>query len=569
MLQRVVFGVVYSAILLLFLIGTNLLFLEQIINTENLSETTTQISHVIGVMLWLVAIGLWFFRRQCQKPLVFLLEDISKSFHVARQAWQQSLQTENRLHLALFGSIIILAIGLRLLFITQPIRTDEALTYLQFASKPLYLALSDYAAPNNHLLHTFFVHLSTRLFGNSEIAIRLPAFMLGIAMIPAAYLAIRTIYNKNAALLAAGLCAVSSVLIEYSVNARGYTLQTTLFLLALALAGYVRHTARPAAWLLLAILLAAGFYTVPTMLYGAVILMFWVLVLIMVEKTGQMRRKLLVYWIAAGIATGMFTLILYVPVFIVSGASAITSNSYVQSLDFSQFIAQIPQAFTTVWQQWHTSIQPIIAVLLVIGVIMATLLHRRIGQQPISLIGAIVLIIPAVLLLQRVHPFARIWLFLLPLYFGMAAAGVLCIFTWKNSVFVSIIGRFLAVVIIGVGAITVLQTQSPYHSIETGTFRDAEAITLFFAEQPTTEKIIYEHPSGESLRYYFLRHQLPVARLEWDYTPHEKIYGVINTEYSQDIASVFFQNGLRLAEYDVAMLKTYPLAAIFVAQQKN
>ncbi len=574
--------VLYSTFILLLLFGTSLLFLEQIINTETLSATTIQISRTMGIAALFLAIMLWFLRHPFQAIITWFLKDVTQDWAQLRRNALKSIRQENHGHLAALASIIMVAIGLRLAFITQPIRTDEALTYLQFASKPLYIALSDYAAPNNHLLHTLLVHLSTRFLGNSEVAIRLPAFVFGILMIPAAYVAVRTLYNKNAALPAAGLCAVSSVLIEYSVNARGYTLQTTLFLLALVLAIYARQHARPAAWALLALLLAAGFYTVPTMLYAVASIMLWLLVSILTENSGQQRQKLFFYELASGILTGILTLILYLPVFIVSGISAIINNSYVQALEFSQFIEQTPPAVTALWQQWHTSIYPWVAVLLALGVFAAVLFHRRVGRQKIAFFWAMLLIIP-ILMIQRVHPFMRVWLFLLPIYFGMAAAGWFYILSIiqtiflkrqnaknpeKKDVFVNRIGYALTLMMVGMGALTIMQTQSPYHSIETGTFRDAENVALFLAEQQAAEKIIYEHPSGESLRYYFVRHHLPLTRLEWDYVPHDSVYVVVNTEYAQTIASVLLQNGLRMEDYEGTLLQEYPLANIFIAHSK-
>lgn len=572
--RRFVTGFVYGLSFLLCLIGTSLLFLEQIFNSEPLSTPTIQASRIAGVIVWIMAIGIWLFRHQAQTLIRWILQDIQQSILPRWHEFIDKLRQENRLHLLMLAGAVILAVIMRLPFINQPIRTDEALTYLQFASKPLYLALSDYAAPNNHLLHTFFVHLSTRLFGNSEIAIRLPAFVFGVLVIPTAYLAIRALYNKQAALFAASLCAVSSVLIEYSTNARGYTLQITLFLLALPLATYARKQAQPTVWLLFALLIALGFYTVPTMLYGAGILVFWLLVSILGENAGQQRRNLLVYWFAASTAIMLITLLLYLPVFIVSGVSAVTNNIYVQALAFSQFVQQTPQALETLWQQWHTSIHPAAALFLIIGFFAAFVFHRRLARQPVPLVAAFVVIVPALLLLQRVHPFARNWLFLLPIYFGMAAAGLFYLICEhpENKYHIQFaLGRgLLASLMIGAGAAVVLQTQSPYTSIETGTFRDAEAVSLFLAEQlQSGDKIIYEHPSGESLRYYFLRHNIRADALEWDNLQHEIVYVVINTEYAQDIASVLRQNGLILADYEVRLLQDYPLAEVYQAVLKN
>ena len=88
-----------------------------------------------------------------------------------------------------FPLLIICVIGvtLRLALLNQPMRYDETLTFIGYASRPLWQALTDYSAPNNHLFHTLLVHLTT-LFGTqySEWMIRVPAFAAGAAVIPAA-----------------------------------------------------------------------------------------------------------------------------------------------------------------------------------------------------------------------------------------------------------------------------------------------------------------------------------------------------------------------------------------------
>ena len=58
------------------------------------------------------------------------------------------------------------AIAVRLMFINQPMRYDEALTFNEFASRPLYYGLSFYPDPNNHLLNTLLVHVAFASLGN-------------------------------------------------------------------------------------------------------------------------------------------------------------------------------------------------------------------------------------------------------------------------------------------------------------------------------------------------------------------------------------------------------------------
>ena len=121
------------------------------------------------------------------------------------------------------GVTLITAVGIavRWASLFQPIRYDEAATWIDYASRPLAQSLSDYRFPNNHLLHTLLVHMSAALFGSAPWALRLPAFVAGILVVPLTWAAGRALYSPSAGLLSAALAATSASLTLYSTNARG------------------------------------------------------------------------------------------------------------------------------------------------------------------------------------------------------------------------------------------------------------------------------------------------------------------------------------------------------------
>src|SRR5450631_3222237 len=51
----------------------------------------------------------------------------------------------------------IFAVVLRIAHLRQPMRYDEAWTFVHYASQPLSVALSDYSFPNNHVFHSLLV----------------------------------------------------------------------------------------------------------------------------------------------------------------------------------------------------------------------------------------------------------------------------------------------------------------------------------------------------------------------------------------------------------------------------
>jgi Dolichyl-phosphate-mannose-protein mannosyltransferase len=132
------------------------------------------------------------------------------SVRAAPAAFRNWVAHERGTYVAAFGAILVGAVALRVAYLDVPLRYDEATTYDNFVSKPLYVALANYATPNNHLLNTLLAKISVGLFGNEPWAIRLPALLAGLALVPATLAFARVFYGRTAALLAAALVAASS-----------------------------------------------------------------------------------------------------------------------------------------------------------------------------------------------------------------------------------------------------------------------------------------------------------------------------------------------------------------------
>jgi hypothetical protein len=103
---------------------------------------------------------------------------------------------------------------------------------------------------------------------------------------------------------------------------------------------------------------------------------------------------------------------------------------------------------------------------------------------------------------QRVAPFERVWLFLLPLYLAVASAGL--------ARFID--GRLLAGAFgIALGFFT-LTSGSILASTETGVFPDAEAVTRALAPRLAPDDAVMTTlpASLPELQYYFPRSGLPI-----------------------------------------------------------
>jgi 4-amino-4-deoxy-L-arabinose transferase-like glycosyltransferase len=104
-----------------------------------------------------------------------------------------------------------------------------------------------------------------RVFGWSEVGLRSLSALIGVATVPAVYLAGRRLVSTRAGVIAAALTACSPILIWYSQEARAYALLVLMSALSLLAFAYARERPnRPAmiAWALVAALaLATHYYT--------------------------------------------------------------------------------------------------------------------------------------------------------------------------------------------------------------------------------------------------------------------------------------------------------------------
>jgi hypothetical protein len=110
-----------------------------------------------------------------------------------------------------------------------------------------------------------------------------------------------------------------------------------------------------------------------------------------------------------------------------------------------------------------------------------------------------------VVLIQRVAPFERVWLFLLPVYLIMASAGL--------ARFID--GRLLALVFGAILGFMTVTSGSILASTETGVFPDAGGVASTLAPRlAPDDAVMTQLPASlPELQYYFPRFGLPIDAL--------------------------------------------------------
>jgi hypothetical protein len=324
----------------------------------------------------------------------------------------------------LLSVITALAGILRFRYLRQPMRYDEVTTLVSYASKPFYVMLSVYAAPNNHVLHTILVRCSYLLFGSQDWALRLPTLVAGICLVPATYAVTRTLYGQGAAALAAGLVGTSSTMIEYSTFARGYTLLCLFSLMLFWLVAFLARNHNWAGWVLLGLLGAFGFYTIPIMLYPYATVVAWLMLSSLVGDTTAPPRMIFTGLLVASTVAGFVTFWLYSPIFVISGPRAVFANHWVVALTTSVFLRNLPPSLVSTWRTWNRDWPVALTWILGVGFAISLIWSRRCGRYRIPFPLAILAAVVPLLLAQRVVPFERVWLFALPIFLASASAGL-------------------------------------------------------------------------------------------------------------------------------------------------
>ena len=515
---------------------------------------------ILALGLALLALGLTLARHTVDRVGAGLLDGWWSALRQSPALLRDWIRAEDRAHLAVLGLVLVAGVALRVSFLDVPMRYDEATTYDNYVSKPLYVGLANYSAPNNHLLHTFLAKLSVTAFGSAEWAVRLPALLAGIAIIPATFALARRLYGKVAALLAAALAASSSTLVEYSTNARGYTIVVLLTLIVLIAATRVLEGGSISAWGVIAPGGALGLYAVPIMIYPFGGILLWLLASQIAAKGSP--RAFVGRLGGCVLATAVLTGILYAPVFAASGPRSVTSNEFVEPRSWSSFLELLPEHGRDTLETWSRDLPFVVATMLAVAVVASVVLTSRISRFSISPLLAIVASALPVLAFQRVVPFTRVWLFLLPVAL-VTAAGF---YSWllEKRPLGRLAGVALAGLVVVSTSVAVYSADSVRESRETGGLLDAEAVADDLAARLRPRDRILATGSDTILEYYLEREGIEAAPLLYTKERRERTFVVVNVLGGQTIGDLLDELDGSAALGPPRLLSRYPSALVYL-----
>lgn len=329
---------------------------------------------------------------------------------------------DNKVHYCALAAIITTGTGLRVYWLVRNgVENDEIFSYVYYALKPLSYSLTHFDT-NNHPLVTLLDHLTTGLLGNAPWVFRIWVLLCGIAVIPLVYLVITRLYNKEAALLGAGLTACSLPLVSYSAIARGYMLQACIFLILILVSLRIKEKSR--GWLWYVFLIGIGFYSVITFLYYFGAVFVWLLFSAIFDDTGEDKKHFIIKLLFYSALACILTLLLYLPFIWKSGLSVISDNPFMKSLTAGQFLRMVQNNLKDIYSFIAGDAWFVIMIILLFGLVLSIVYNKCVSKVKVSVPLTVIIWLLIMYFGQRVVVFARVLIPLIPVFFGCSAVGL-------------------------------------------------------------------------------------------------------------------------------------------------
>ena len=483
-------------------------------------------------------------------------------------SWARSLRPARVETGSLIVLLLIVALGVvfRLVYINDVMTHDESYTFAIFGSKSIFLIVTNYDLPNNHVLNSLLIRFSIGLFGIQPWAVRLPALIAGLLIIPATYGLAKSIYDRHTGLASALLIAFLPGAVLYSATARGYSLVALCTVLTLWLASYLRANKNRFAWSLLILFSALGFYSVPVMLLPFGMVFAWLFFENLLTGPGPYSSKIsfLKYWLAAGLGTALLVLLLYTPIFIVTGADKVFGNAWVLPRGWNDYFPSLPGFGLYIWNEWTRGMSPLLTWLLLAGFVSGLIFHRRIAGRGFPLQVAALLWLIILVVLRRPQLDTKLWASCqAPLMIWCAAGIVGPLRAWNLGSARKLPASALAVgitaLLAGISAVRLLPTIPQRWNVK----GSAEYTVLFIKDRiEPDDLIIVKSPYDAPIWYYSAQYGIGDDHRFDGRRPFEQLYVVVDHGAGQTLESVLQVRGPDLELIDVG-------AARFLANYQN
>lgn len=343
---------------------------------------------------------------------------------------------------AFFGLMLLMVAGaaLRLPHLHSAYAPDECYSYDEYVQPGLERMLLRRYQCNNQPLSSLATWISTGLLGESDWAMRLPAFLAGMALFPVLYgFTFRASRSRGAALAAVFILCIHLYHIAYSSTFRSYTL--VMLFAVLSSWQLLEYLRRPRLWLVggigCTVFFMAFSHIVSMILYAG-----WGLAVVIAHARflpGGRWKNLNVAWSFLGVgvafaAAFVLTSIAYSPAFFLPGAIWERLATGVWPPDAIVFVSGAEQSEWLAFDRFTDTVTGLtgrtfwlVSGVAVAGSLLAALRHPAAAFPVLMALGPV-----AALLLADLKIEPRYSLSLLPFYCAALGIGL-----WQTAVLVA------------------------------------------------------------------------------------------------------------------------------------
>jgi hypothetical protein len=465
---------------------------------------------------------------------------------------------------ASLGLVVLVGAGVRMALLDQVMRNDEVVTATRFAVD-LGTAVTNYSAPNNHILHSVLVNLSVGTFGLEPWVVRLPTFLFGLGLIVAVDWWISSATGRRTAgLLAAALVAGSSLVIEYSTIARGYTMVAVGFVVLMEISRRLIENPTGPLWIGWTMVAVAGLVTVPVFIFPLSVVGVWLLANLI--RNGESGRSLWHLGFAC-LLVGTLSVLAYLPAAITTGVDSIVDNPFIQSVAWSDLPGewyQLTANLTTL--VWRDGILAILySGLFITAIVRNRAIFGRLLTAAIGLVGTLILV-----LLRMVAPPQRVWLFLWPLVLGLAAAaGAFLLDRWLPRLTAEGWAVAIALSLVTTLGLGTLASGDVPDSRESGPFRDGPALAeLLLGELDEQDRVLVESHPRVVLDWYLSPGQPSDWVIHRVYDNADRVFVVVYYPREQSLDSMLGGSSVPVARFSPpTLLWELPETDVYVMER--
>lgn len=279
----------------------------------------------------------------------------------------------------------------------MPVSYDEALTFVDFTNKPILYCLTSYPYPNNHVLHSIITHITVHIpFFDLLFCLRISSIIVSILTWAITYSFVKRYYGEKTALFVTAISSMLFMTIYYSYMSRGYGLLVLFFVIALyATFNIIKRGNWSKDWAVFTLSSILGLYAVPSFLYPYLTLNL----VIFIYNYKNIKKQVIFNLLA-----GLFTLLLYMPIILNEGFSALTVTPLPRDIVVKYLPTFFPATLYDIFRMSLFITSPFIA-----GAFLVAIFRK---DKFTLILWAVFAIVPVILLvIQSVVPFPRTFVY--------------------------------------------------------------------------------------------------------------------------------------------------------------